>query len=328
VRPVAYAEDVHGAPAAVTVVAFEPGGRVLVSERPGGGVDLPGGPVARGEHWVVAAGRITLERLGASARSLHPFAVQGDRLVAWAEVLPVNAVQAAAAEVALRPGVVAVAPAAAGELAELAVRARAELSDDAWFRDVRLLLERHYLASSDPYEQSGKHGGAASWELARRFTAGALHRDGTFLDLGCANGLLMESMAAWALADRGLRLEPYGLDISPDLAALARRRLPRWADRIWTGNAWDWEPPRRFDFVHALPELVPDHLRSPWLGRLRARFLEPGGRLLLRWGDPYPAHPDRRTLRDVLAEAGVAAAGELVQVRPGGPAVRVAWLEP
>jgi hypothetical protein len=31
-------------------------------------------------------------------------------------------------------------------------------------------------------------------------------------------------------------VEPYGVDISPALAELARRRLPRWADRIWTGQ--------------------------------------------------------------------------------------------
>jgi hypothetical protein len=54
--------------------------------------------------------------------------------------------------------------------------------------------------------------------------------------VGCANGLLMESVAAWC-AERGLAVEPYGVDISPALAELARRRLPRWDGRIWTGNA-------------------------------------------------------------------------------------------
>ena len=52
-------------------------------------------------------------------------------------------------------------------------------------------------------------------------------------------------------------MEPYGLDISPELADLARRRLPEWADRIWTGNAVDWTPPRRFDAIRTGLEYVP-----------------------------------------------------------------------
>jgi SAM-dependent methyltransferase len=74
------------------------------------------------------------------------------------------------------------------------------------------------------------------------------NRDGTFLDVGCANGHLMECAVGW-LAESGYRIEPYGLDILPELAALARQRLPRWADRIVVGNAIDWIPERRFDFV-------------------------------------------------------------------------------
>ena len=37
--------------------------------------------------------------------------------------------------------------------------------------------------------------------------------------------------------------EPHGVDISPALAELARRRLPQWEGRIWTGDAVDWSPP-------------------------------------------------------------------------------------
>ncbi|HUF02118.1 MAG TPA: class I SAM-dependent methyltransferase [Gaiellaceae bacterium] len=73
----------------------------------------------------------------------------------------------------------------------------------------------------------------------------------TFLDVGGANGLLMESMADWA------GVEPYGLEISPELAEVARRRLPRWADRIWVGNAAEWQPPHRFDVVRSSLDCVP-----------------------------------------------------------------------
>ena len=69
------------------------------------------------------------------------------------------------------------------------------------------------------------------WERARRFIFAAVNRDGTFLDVGCANGHLMECAVTW-LAEAGVSIEPYGLEILPDVAALARQRLPHWADRI------------------------------------------------------------------------------------------------
>jgi hypothetical protein len=73
----------------------------------------------------------------------------------------------------------------------------------------------------------------------------------TFLDVGCANGLLMESMSAWGA------VEPYGLELSPELAAVARTRLPQWADRIWVGNAVEWAPKRRFGVVRTGLDYVP-----------------------------------------------------------------------
>jgi hypothetical protein len=69
-------------------------------------------------------------------------------------------------------------------------------------------------------------------------------------------------MASWA------RVEPYGLDISDELAELARRRLPRWADRIWVGNALEWLPPRHFDVVRTGIDYVPRPRRRELLGHL------------------------------------------------------------
>ena len=126
---------------------------------------------------------------------------------------------------------------------------------------MRVLLERAYLASEDPRGGSGFGGDEERWERARRPIVSAVDRDGTFLDVGCANGLLMESVAAWASED-GFRVEPYGLDLIESLAALARRRLPHWADHIFAGNVMDWHPPLRFDFVRTHLECVPHRRRS------------------------------------------------------------------
>jgi SAM-dependent methyltransferase len=137
------------------------------------------------------------------------------------------------------------------------------------------LYQLHYLADGDAYRGSGHSGDAASWELGRRPIAEAIHRAGAFLDIGCANGLLMESMAAWA------PVEPYGLDFAPQLVAAARRRLPHWADRIFLGDALTWEPPDRFDYVRTELVYVPEARRREYVARLVERFVAPDGRLLV-----------------------------------------------
>ena len=67
----------------------------------------------------------------------------------------------------------------------------------------------------------------------------AIDRDGTFLDVGCANGLLRESLATWA-GEEDYRVEPYSLDLIGSLAALAHQRLLHWLERVFVGNVMDW----------------------------------------------------------------------------------------
>jgi SAM-dependent methyltransferase len=112
-------------------------------------------------------------------------------------------------------------------------------------------FEQAYLAGDDPRAQSGFRGSPERWEAARRAIVEAIDRPGTFLDVGCANGLLIESVAEWS----PFPVEPYGVDFAPGLVDLARRRLPHWTERIWVGDARMWEPPFRFDFVHARLEI-------------------------------------------------------------------------
>ncbi|MER5549835.1 class I SAM-dependent methyltransferase [Streptomyces sp. NPDC002589] len=102
----------------------------------------------------------------------------------------------------------------------------------------------------------------------------------TVLDVGCANGHLMECWTAWA-AEAGHQVEPFGVEISPALAALARRRCPQWANRIWTGNAFDWKPPRRFDVVRTGLDYVPASARGSYLAQLLTHAVAPEGRLVV-----------------------------------------------
>ena len=127
---------------------------------------------------------------------------------------------------------------------------------------------------------SGHSGTVDEWNRSRSIVMEAIDRDGTFLDIGCANGLLMASVHRWS-ADSGLRVEPYGVDISGALVDLARTRYPQWSQRIWTANASSWQPPMRFDLVRTGLEYVPTDRQRDFVQHLVDHVVTPGGRLII-----------------------------------------------
>ena len=178
-------------------------------------------------------------------------------------------------------------------------------AEERFFVEEQALHEAKYLAGTNPRQQSGFGRDERDWERFRRPVARAIESDGSFLDIGCANGLLMESVVAWARED-GHVVEPYGLDISEKLVALARQRLPQWRERIFVGNALSWEPPARFDFVRTELVYVPHSRRREYAERLLERFVAPGGRLLVcSYGSSRPEGARAELLVDELRGWGL-----------------------
>ncbi len=138
----------------------------------------------------------------------------------------------------------------------------------------------------------------------------------------------METLTAW-VAEKGHRIEPYGLDLSERIAETARRRLPRWADRIWTGNVMEFEPPMRLDYVTALADAVPEHRVADMIRRLATRFLNPGGRLVLSCYTPgaflVNRTSDPTSAPDLLRAAGFEPAGD-AQARDAKTGIIKAWV--
>ncbi|HEY1958569.1 MAG TPA: methyltransferase domain-containing protein [Polyangiaceae bacterium] len=113
-------------------------------------------------------------------------------------------------------------------------------------------FDAQYLATDDPRAQSGFRGSAARWEAARRPITRGIDAPGALLDVGCANGLLMESLTRWS----SHAIEPYGVDFAPALVARAKERLPVWDEHIFLADVSTWAPPRAFDFVHVRLDML------------------------------------------------------------------------
>ena len=194
-------------------------------------------------------------------------------------------------------------------------------SRNKFFAELRAATSEYYLAEpNNPYRQSGRSSGAERWELTRRCIADAVDADGEFLDVGCANGLLQESLMAWT-SERGIAIVPHGIDFVPELIILARVRLPAWADNFEAANAFYWIPSRRYRYVRTELEYVPLHDRLAFTQRLINLAVEDGGRLIVCRYGPLDAD-EPRTAESALADLGFAAAG-----RSACTSCSLAWIE-
>jgi 2-polyprenyl-3-methyl-5-hydroxy-6-metoxy-1,4-benzoquinol methylase len=199
-------------------------------------------------------------------------------------------------------------------------RLPADVSRADYFAALRAATAEHYLAEpGNPYRESGRSSGAARWVETRRCIADAVHRDGDFMDVGCANGLLLETLAVWCL-ERGVTVTPHGVDFVPELVALARERHPAYRDSFEVANAWDWEPRRRYDFVRLSLEIVRPVDRAELVRRVATRAVADGGRLIA-------CHYRNVGEEPIDVAAALRATGGRVVGSGRAPGVELAWAD-
>ena len=150
----------------------------------------------------------------------------------------------------------------------------------SWYAHYQQLIEQGYLSAPTPWQQSGKSGSYEDWVRLRIPLSEAITHSGTFLDIGCANGFLLECLLVWTRT-KGKAIIPYGLDMSEKLVKLARKRLLSYQGNIFHGNALDWKPPHRFSYVSTALEYIPQELQRGYISRLLKDFLFPDGSLLV-----------------------------------------------
>jgi hypothetical protein len=196
---------------------------------------------------------------------------------------------------------------------------------DAWDARTRELLEESYLTAGDgPMGAGSRSSSVGDWRAKRQHIAVPMDRDGSWLDVGCANGFLLATLPSWC-AERDVALEAYGLELLPSVAGLARRLHPDLADRIWTGSVMSWSPPRQFTYVTALEDQVPPNRLGDLVKRLLDVFVEPAGRLIISAYANEDGVP-RDLLGDLVA-CGREPSGRIFIERPDGRPLITAWLD-
>lgn len=197
-----------------------------------------------------------------------------------------------------------------------------KLPDD--FLKEILALEASYLEYDDPIRQSGFGSGAERWRIEREPILEAIYSSGDILDVGCANGYLLDCLVKWA-KDRGFKLTPYGVDIGAKLIALAQKRMPEYAENFYVGNAWDWKPPRQFTFVYALYDCVPLQYLAEYIVKLLDQAVEPGGRLIIGAYGSKSRNMPPFNISKFLIEAKFSVVDTSQDGKP--PVSRFAWID-
>lgn len=219
---------------------------------------------------------------------------------------------------------------AAARLVTMAEQARATLTPDRHDADLRRTLVGSYLRGDTPEAGSGFGGTPAQWRERRGSLLDAIpRRTGviSLVDLCCANGHLPVSLAHWA-AEAGLEVDPYGVDVAPELIDRARTLHPGSTDRFWVGDARRWVHPegRRFDVAYVLLDVIPDADHHGLLAHLLEHVVADAGRLVV---GNYAAATSPRSAESLVSRAGYAIAGRTTRpTRDGRPSSHPAvWID-
>ena len=189
-------------------------------------------------------------------------------------------------------------------------------------------LESAYLCNQDPILQSGFGGGPDRWRAERSPLLDAVDGDGEFLDLGCANGFLLESVLEWA-DERGISLKPYGVDLNALLIPRSDTSISR-IRGIISGLEMLGVGCRQgvSRWVYAIWDLVPIEMMPTLARQLLQNAVRNDGAVIFgaygsKSADTPPVDIARALIAGGLPVSGESAGGELSS---GGPVTKFAWI--
>lgn len=151
-------------------------------------------------------------------------------------------------------------------------------------KDLRELIEkerqvyRRFLSCKTELQRSCWGGTPEGWRRAREVILKAVRRDGSFLDVGCANGVLVRDLRRWA-REKGIALRPYGIDLLEEFIPEARQKNPKFKNNFFAAEMMAFKTREKFTYIRVEnygPYRSPESFFRKYLG-----MLEADGRLII-----------------------------------------------
>lgn len=138
----------------------------------------------------------------------------------------------------------------------------------------------HY-EKNEPWKNSGFNGSGEQWVRMRKPIIDLIDStNSSFLDVGCANGYLLECAMKWCL-EREIDITPYGIDIVEQMVVAAKSRLQQFKSNIFLSNIHNWFPDFRFDYVRTPLSYASEDKKVDFIDHLFNNIMKPNGTLLL-----------------------------------------------
>lgn len=181
-----------------------------------------------------------------------------------------------------------------------------------------------YLNHKEPYAQCGHTGNEQTWVYSRIMPLlEVLNKNGSFIDVACANGYINESLFKWT-NNSPIDIEYYGVDISKELIDIAKQRMPQFADNYYVANVDGFIPPKKFDYVRILAiSFIPEYKHKNFVDSLFNDYLKNTGRLIL---GPYTEAKNTNEFMDYIEYLGYKHSGYLTKSY-GGKERKMFWID-
>ncbi len=123
------------------------------------------------------------------------------------------------------------------------------------------ILPKHFFKNKNEIKKilKNSHSGVKnldSFERVKIIIVKSIHRQGSFLDIGCANGLFLKFLQHWSK----YKLDLYGIEVKKDLLLEARKMFPKKTSHfeiiqlekfiLNPKKRKDFDFPSKFDFIY------------------------------------------------------------------------------
>lgn len=172
-----------------------------------------------------------------------------------------------------------------------------------FYEAIKEYIDEEPAEEDTPWRKSARSGTFAEWTRLHIPIIECINSSGSVLDTVCGNGFLLECLMEWG-RHKDLELIPFGLEYSLPVKEKAKLRHPQYPDNFFHGNAWEWVPPQKFNFVLVDLVTIPIQLRQNYVEKLLDAYVVSGGRLIVSHNRNHHEDLSEQWITDDVGEYG------------------------